>query len=446
MVKGYHRSLHLGVFFNHTGHHIASWRHPDADPTANQNIDHYLDLARKAEAACFDFIFFADASAVRDAPFDVLCRSAQYTAYFEPITLLTALAGVTTHIGLVSTCTTSFYEPYNVARLFASLDHISKGRAGWNVVTSGNLSAARNFGLDEHYPHDERYRRAKEFIEVVKGLWDSWDDDAFIRDRERGLFFDPKKVHVLDHKGKFYSVRGPLNAPRPPQGHPVIFQAGFSEAGRELAAATAEGVFTSGSTFEMQRSHYTDVKGRLSRYGRRPEDVRIMPGLTAIVGRTRKEADEKNAFLQSLIHPSVGVAYASQILEADLAGIDIDKPLPRLAETAQTSGQSRVIRQRAYDERMSLRQVYEKYAGSRGKLTMIGSVCEVADEIQRWVDEFACDGFIIQPTHLPGGLDEITQTLIPELQSRGVFRADYKGETLRENLGLKRPESRYSRT
>lgn len=437
-------SMALGVFFNHTGHHIASWRHPAAQADAAVNLQHYLDLARLAESAILDFCFFADAASVRDAPFDILCRSAQYTAYFEPVTLLSAMATVTSRIGLVATASTSYYEPYNIARLFGSLDHISHGRAALNIVTGGEAAASRNFSREEHYDHDERYLRAAEFVDIVKGLWDSWDDDAFVRDKASGLFFDPKKVHHLNHRGDFYSVRGPLNVPRPPQGHPVIFQAGFSNAGRELAARTAEGVFTSGATFESQKNHYDDVKGRMVKYGRAPDEMLILPGLTPILGRSEAEAREKDEYLQSLIHPDVGKAFAALILEADLSAYDVDDKLPELEATPQTSGQSRTIRQRAYDNGWTIRDVYKAYAGSRGKLTMIGSYEKVAEQMQYWFTNGACNGFIFQPAFLPGGLEEIVEHLIPRLQARGLAKSAYRGRTLRETLGLKRPQSRWA--
>ena len=439
------RQMHLGVFFNHTGHHIASWRHPEAQADAAVNLTHYLALAKSAEAAFLDFCFFADASGVRDAPFEILSRSAQYTAYFEPVTLLTAMSTITSKIGLVATASTSYYEPYNIARLFGSLDHISSGRAGLNIVTGGDPSASKNFGRDEHYDHDERYLRAAEFVDVLKGLWDSWDDDAFVRNKESGVFFDPNKVHYLNHKDQFFSVRGPLNCPRPPQGYPVIFQAGFSNAGRELAAQSAEGVFTSGSTFESQKDHYDDVKGRMKKYGRETDQMVVLPGLTPIIAATDAEARDKEAYLQTLIHPEVGKAFSAHILEADLSNHDLDEILPALPVTAQTSGQARAIRQRAYDNKWTIRDVYLRFAGSRGKLTMVGSYKTVADQMQYWFENQACDGFIFQPPYLPGGLDEVTQLLIPELQDRGLAATQYKGATLREHMGLARPKSRWDK-
>ena len=434
----------LGVFFNHTGHHIASWRHPDAQADAAVNTNHYIQLAKLAEESTLDFCFFADASSVRDIPFTKLSRSAQYTAYLEPVTLLTAMSMVTSHIGLVATASTSYYEPYNVARLFGSLDHISGGRAGLNVVTGGEAAASKNFSRDEHYDHDERYLRAAEFVEILKGLWDSWDDDAFIRDKGAGLFFDPKKVHHLNHKGDFFSVRGPLNLPRPPQGYPVIFQAGFSNAGRELAAKTAEGVFTSGATLESQKDHYDDVKSRMKKYARSENEMKILPGLTPILGKTDREAQEKDEFMQSLIHPEVGKAFAEMILEASLKDYDVDEKLPVLELTPQVSGQSQAIRQRAYDHHWTIRDVYKAYAGSRGKLTMIGSYETVAARMEDWFNNKACDGFIFQPPYLPGGLQDIAENLMPILKHKGLAKKHYKGNSLRENLGLRRPMSRWS--
>lgn len=446
MLKGSENKqtqMTLGVFFNHTGHHIASWRHPNAQADAAVNLNHYIQLTKLAEESALDFCFFADASSVRDISFTKLCRSAQYTAYFEPVTLLTAMSMATQHIGLVATASTSYYEPYNIARLFGSLDHISGGRAGINIVTGGEAAASKNFSRDEHYDHDERYLRAAEFVEILKGLWDSWDDDAFVRDKAAGLFFDPKKVHYLNHKGNFFSVRGPLNLPRPPQGYPVIFQAGFSNAGRELAAKTAEGVFTSGATIESQKNHYEDVKFRMKKYGRSENEMKILPGLTPIIGKTDREAQEKDEFLQSLIHADVGKAFAEMILEASLNDYDVDDKVPVLEITPQISGQSQAIRQRAYENQWTIRDVYKAYAGSRGKLTMVGSYETVATKMEDWFNNKACDGFIFQPPYLPGGLEDICEYLIPILQHKGLAKKIYTGTSLRENLGLQRPKSRW---
>ena len=437
--------MHVGMFFKNTGHHIASWRHPDSQPDAGINIRHYAQCAQAAERAGFDFIFFADSAAVRETDIEPLSRSSQYTAYFEPTTLLSALAMVTERIGLVATQTTSYNEPYNIARRFASLDHLSAGRAGWNVVTSGNHAEAFNFGRDEHFEHEDRYRRAKEFVEVVKGLWDSWDDDAFVYDVPEGRFFRPDGLHKLNHEGDFFKSRGPLNVPRPPQGYPVIFQAGISESGKELAAATAEGVFSGELTLERSQAHYGDIKSRMTRYNRGPDELRIMPGLTAIVGKTTAEAEDKERELAELVHPVVGLAYVGTLLGIDLAGHDPDDKVPDPSDGPRGDhGMVRRIMEIVDEEDLTIRQLYEKLAGSYGKLTVRGSVTEVADIMQEWFEARACDGFILQPLTMPGDFDDLCGMLIPELQDRGLIRVGYEGETLREHMELNRPESRHA--
>jgi FMN-dependent oxidoreductase (nitrilotriacetate monooxygenase family) len=438
------RQLALAAFFHPTGHHIASWLHPESQIDAGTNFGHYVQLAQIAEQAKFDFIFLADAVAVRHGSLTALRRWPQYMAYFEPLTLLSGLAAVTKHIGLISTATTSYNEPYNVARKYASLDHISGGRAGWNVVTSGNLSEAWNFGREEHYEHDARYDRAREFIEVVQGLWDSWDDDAFIRDRSTAIYFDPEKLHVLNHKGKHFSVRGPLNAARPPQGHPVIVQAGSSEVGRDFAAEFAEVIFTTAETLQKAKEFRSDIHRRMARFGRAPDAIRIMPGFNPVIGRTEEEAEEKHRFLQSKIHPDVGL----ELLSAALGGFDLrpyplDGPLPDVPATKGSQGHFKQVMDMSRVEGLSIREIYMRYAGARGNRTVKGTPVQIADQIEEWFRNEAVDGFLIQPPHLPGGLVEFADTVIPELQRRGLFRREYQGRTLRENLGLARPESRY---
>ena len=435
----------LGVFFNHTGHHVASWRHPGADADAGVNFKHYVRLAQTAEKAKFHFLFFADWLAVRDASDLTLSRSAQYTAHFEPLTLLGGLAAVTEQIGLVCTGTTSYNEPFHIARKMASLDHMSGGRAAWNVVTSSFKAEAFNFGREAHYDHEDRYERAHEFVEVVKGLWDSWDDDAFPRDKESGLYLDPTKLHRLNHEGKHLRVRGPLNVPRPPQGHPVIVQAGASDTGRELAAATAEVVFTSPYDIAAGQAFYNDVKGRMAKYGRHPHELKILPGLSATVAETDEEAEEKFEYLQSLIHPEVGREILSLVLEgADLSGYDLDGPLPEITPEP-VGGTPRGVIAMARKENLTMRQLYMRLAGARGKRSIKGSVKRVADEMEAWFRAGACDGFILQPAYLPGSLDEACTLLVPELQKRGLFQTEYKGVTLRDHLGLARPKSRYAK-
>jgi N-acetyl-S-(2-succino)cysteine monooxygenase len=440
--------MHLGAFFHPTGHHVASWLHPDAQIDAGTNFRHYVELAQMSERAKFDLMFLADALAVRDGNLDPLSRWPQYMAYFEPITLLSGIAGLTERIGLVSTATTSYNEPYNVARKFASLDHISGGRAGWNVVTSANISEAFNFGREAHFEHGERYDRALEFTEVVFGLWDSWDDDAFLRDRTTGRYFDPTKLHTLNHKGEHFSVRGPLNVARPPQGRPVIFQAGSSEVGRELAARTAEAVFTPQHSLEGAQAFYRDLKGRMAKYGRSPEHLVIMPGLNPIVGRTRREAEEKHRYLQSLIHPDVGLELLSNALaDFDLRPYDLDGPLPEAAYSVTPKGSTtsfRNVLSWAKEENLTIRQLYQRFAGARGQRTVIGTAADIVDQMQEWFVNRGVDGFLIQPSHLPGGLRDFIDLVIPELRERGLFRTEYNGTTLRDHLGLPRPPSRYA--
>ena len=440
--------MHLGAFFHPTGHHVASWLHPDAQIDAGTNFRHYVELAQMSERAKFDLMFLADALAVRDGNLEPLSRWPQYMAYFEPITLLSGIAGLTERIGLVSTATTSYNEPYNVARKFASLDHISGGRAGWNVVTSANISEAFNFGREAHFEHGERYDRALEFTEVVFGLWDSWDDDAFLRDRTTGRYFDPAKLHTLNHKGEHFSVRGPLNVARPPQGRPVIFQAGSSEVGRELAARTAEAVFTPQHSLEGAQAFYRDLKGRMAKYGRSPDHLVIMPGLNPIVGRTRREAEEKHRYLQSLIHPDVGLELLSNALaDFDLRPYDLDGPLPEAAYSVTPKGSTtsfRNVLSWAKEENLTIRQLYQRFAGARGQRTVIGTAADIVDQMQEWFDNRGVDGFLIQPSYLPGGLQDFIDLVIPELRERGLFRTEYNGMTLRDHLGLPRPRSRYA--
>jgi alkanesulfonate monooxygenase len=364
-------------------------------------------------------------------------------AYFDPITLLAALAAVTKDIGLVATATTSFNEPYHVARRFASLDHISNGRAGWNVVTSSNASEAFNFGRDAHFGHTERYERADEFVRVVKGLWDSWDDDAFVRDRASARYFDAERLHFLNHKGTHFSVRGPLNVARPPQGYPVIFQASASDTGKELAAQIAEVVFTPLHDLEQAKTFYRQLKDHAASYGRSDEDIVVMPGLNVVVADSQKEADEKIKYLQNLIHPDVGKELLSTALGGfDLTSYDVDQPLPdHIVAQEMQKNNSRV--KYLFEGNPTVRQMYETFGTGRGQRTIKGTPISIADQMQRWFESRAVDGYLIQPPILPAGLEEFNSRVIPELQNRGLFRTEYSGGTLRENLGLKRPLSMY---
>jgi alkanesulfonate monooxygenase len=441
------RQMRLGAFFNPTGHHVASWRHPRADADAGINFQHYLAVTRTAERAKFDMVFLADNVCVRDSKMEALCRSAQYIANFEPLTLLSALAPLTSHIGLVATASTSYNEPFHVARKFASLDHLSGGRAGWNLVTSGQEAEARNFSRDKHYLHGERYERAREFAQIVVGLWDSWDDDAFIRDKESGLFFHPDKLHALNHKGESYAVRGPLNVPRPPQGHPVIVQAGGSEDMIKVAAEFAEVIFCAPLTLEAAQKFYANLKGRVAAHGRPPDHVKIMPGLSLVIGRTEAEANAQYEYLQSLIHPVVAREILSLVLgNVDLSDHPLDGPFPEnlpLSNASQSTFQYVIDMARA--EKLTLRQVAMRVAGARGKSVVRGSPTQVADHMERWFKEGGCDGFNLMPPFLPGGLDDFVELILPELRRRGLFRTEYEGQTLREHLSLPRPASRYAR-
>ena len=434
--------IHLGGFFHPTGNHVAAWLHPDAQIDAGVNFSHYVELARTAERAKFDLIFIADTVAARDGNLDALKRWPQYMAFFDPTMLMAGFASVTQRIGLVATASTSFNEPYNIARRFASLDHMSGGRAGWNVVTSSNPAEAYNFGLRALPPHDERYARAREFVEVCRGLWDSWDDDAFVRDRSSALYFDPRKLHYLRHEGRFFSVRGPLNVARPPQGYPVLANAGVSDTGKEFAADIAEIVFTPLNTLAEAQTLYRDLKGRMEKYGRRPEHLKIMPGLNAIVGRTDEEARETHEFLQSLIHPDVGRQLLSTELGVDLSSLPVDGPLPYHLIDASVP-QRKMLVEQAKRDNLTIRQFYLRYAGARGQRTVVGSPQHIADDIEEWFLKEGVDGFLVQPPYLPGGLKNFVELVVPELRRRDLFRTEYEGRTLRDNLGLPRPLSRY---
>ncbi|WP_255990460.1 LLM class flavin-dependent oxidoreductase [Chitinolyticbacter albus] len=439
------RKLRLGAFVQATGHHIAAWRHPDAQADAGLNFKHYQTITRTAERGLFDAIFLADSPSLEaSGDPDALKRNGKL-AKFEPVTLFASLAAVTEHIGFVATASTTYEQPYTLARKFASLDWLSDGRAAWNVVTTGNENAAGNFGYDAHPDHAERYERAEEFVDVVKGLWDSWEDDAFIRDRESGIYFDPDKLHTLNHSGKHLKVRGPLNVGRPPQGHPVIVQAGASDDGRELAAKTAEVIFTAWQTREEAQAFYADVKGRLAKYGRRNEDLLIMPGVFPVVGRTDEEAQEKYEFLQSLIHPDTAWGILkTRYKGVDLSGYSLDDPAP-LPPTDTNGGKSRLqlVTDLIAREQPTLRQLVYAVATARGHRTIVGSPTSIADQLEDWFVHHAADGFNIMPPILPTGLDDFVELVVPELQRRGLFRTEYEGRTLRENLGLARPENRH---
>jgi FMN-dependent oxidoreductase (nitrilotriacetate monooxygenase family) len=435
------RRLRLGAFMRPISIHTGAWRYPGALADANFNFTAIKRYAQRLEAAKFDAFFMADHLAVLNMPVEALKRSHTVTS-FEPFTLLSALAAVTEHIGLMATASTTFDAAYHIARRFASLDHISGGRAGWNIVTTSNPDAALNFGMDEHMEHDERYDRAREFYDVVTGLWDSFAEDAFVRDAESGIFFDPSRMHVLDHKGEHLKVRGPLNIARPPQGWPVIIQAGASEAGRQFAAEAAEVIFAAGGAIGPARVFYADVKGRAEKAGRRRKHIKILPGAFVVVGETVEEAKAKRAKLDSLVHYESAIASLSIALGVDASEFDPDGPLPPIPETnASQSARERVVGL-AEREGLTVRQLAQRLGGYAG-LAFVGTPATIAEQMEEWLMTDACDGFNVMFPYLPGGLDDFVDKVVPELQRRGLFRREYEGTTLRENLGLPRPKNRF---
>jgi len=421
--------------------HTGAWRYPGAFPDANFNFTHLKRFAQELEAAKFDAFFMADHLAVLNMPIDALKRSHTVTS-FEPFTLLSGLASVTERIGLVGTASTTFDEPFHVARRFASLDHISGGRAGWNIVTTSNPDAALNFSLNEHVEHGERYDRAREFYDIVTGLWDSFADDAFVRDIDSGIYFDPHRLHVLNHKGKHFSVRGPLNIARPLQGRPVIVQAGASEAGKQLAAETAEVVFTAQGNLVDGRRFYADLKGRLAAVGRSCEHLKILPGALVVVGETVAEARAKRARLDSLVNYANAIASLSIALGHDASKFNPDGPLPDIPESnASKSGRERALALARADG-LTVRQLAQRLGGYAG-LAFVGTPSTIADAMEEWVSTEASDGFNIMFPFLPAGLSDVVSGVVPELQRRGLFRKEYGGPTLRDHLGLPRPENRF---
>ena len=439
---GYARTLRLGAFMRPVSIHTAAWRYPGAFADANFNFTHYRRFAQTLERGRFDAFFMADHLAVMNMPMQALKRSATVTS-FDPLTLLPALATVTEHLGLIATASTTYNEPYHVARKFAALDHISGGRAGWNVVTSSNPHEALNFGREEHLEHGARYRRAREFFDVVTGLWDSWADDAFIHDVETGIYFDPEKLHVLNHHGPHLAVRGPLNIARPIQGWPVIVQAGASEAGRQLAAETAEVVFSGHNALADAQRFYADMKSRVRAHGRASDHLKILPGAFVVMGDTVAEARAKKAHLDSLVHPDSGIATLSVTLGHDVSSLDLDGPLPDIPESnASKSGRQKLV-DMAKRENLTVRQLAQYVGGSFGTLELIGTPATIADQMEEWLVTDGCDGFNVMFPYLPGGLDDFVDRVVPELQRRGLFRREYEGTTLRENLDLPRPTNRF---
>ncbi|KAL4881986.1 luciferase-like domain-containing protein [Aspergillus karnatakaensis] len=436
------KQLHLTAFMRPVSLHTGAWRFPGSFPDANFNLTHLKSFIQKLEAAKFDAFFMADHLAVLNMPVEALKRSHTVTS-FEPFTLLSALSVVTEKIGLAATASTTYDEPYHIARRFASLDHLSSGRAAWNIVTTGNPESSKNFGKEEHLEHSERYKRAREFYDVVTGLWDSFADDAFIRDRESGTYFDPEKMHVLNHKGDDLSVRGPLNIARPVQGWPVIVQAGQSEPGRQLAAETAEAVFCSPRDLEGAKALYADIKGRAEAAGRDRNHLKILPAAFVLVGNTVEEAKAKRLELDSLVHYDSAIASLSIALGTDVSSFDPDGPLPTdLPETNASKTSRAGVEKLAKDEGLTVRQLAQRLGGYSG-LAFVGTPETIADEMETWLKGEGADGFTVVFPFLPQGLDDVTQRVVPELQRRGIFREDYSGTTLREHLGLPRPANKF---
>ncbi|MCB5164445.1 LLM class flavin-dependent oxidoreductase [Streptomyces bambusae] len=435
------RTLHLNAFLMNAGHHDAAWRHPGSQPERITDLAYFQELARTAERGRLDSIFFADGVA--------LWGKARHNALggFEPLTLLSAIAAVTERIGLIATVSTTFNEPYNLARKFASLDHISGGRAGWNIVTSGTVDEARNFNRDEHLEHAVRYERAREFLEVAGKLWDSWEDDAIVLDRAAGVYADTAKLHPAAHRGTHFQVAGPLNVPRSPQGRPLLVQAGSSEDGKEFAARYAEAVFTAQQTLADGQTFYKDLKSRLARYGRAEDGLLVLPGIAPVIGSTEAEARRLEQELTELQVPEYGLAQLSGMLGVDLTGLPLDGRLPDLPEERDINGnKSRftLVAELARREDLTLRELIARLGAGRGHRVFAGTPEQIADQLQEWFENGAADGFNIMAPVLPTGLSDFVDHVVPILQQRGLFRTEYTGRTLRDHYGLPRPANRYA--
>ncbi|MEC8958292.1 MAG: LLM class flavin-dependent oxidoreductase [Chloroflexota bacterium] len=434
------RKMRIGVFLSGSGGNMASWRHPNAVPDGAVNLGYYKGMTRTAEEAKLDFAFFGDGLYISEK------SHPNFLVRFEPLTLLAALSMVTTHIGLAATLSTTYSDPYTVARQFSSIDHLSDGRAGWNIVTSPLEGSAANYSKPEHPQHDLRYRMAGEFVEITKGLWDSWEDDAFIRNKESGVFIDPSKMHRLDHKGEFYSVQGPLNISRSKQGSPVLIQAGSSEAGRGFAAKIADAIFTGQSTSSDAAGFYKDIKTRAEESGRDPRQVLILPGCSPVVGDTPEEAEAKYQEIANLVVIDDALNYLGRYFnDIDFSPYDLDEPFPDLGDFGRNGWESTTdrIKQVAKEERLTLREMALRSTTPRNEF--IGTPTQVADSMQKWFENGAADGFMLVPSVLPQGFNDFVEHVLPILKERGLFRTEYEADTLRGNLGLPKPENRYAK-
>ena len=433
------RKLRLGTFLGGTGSNMASWRHPHAVADATINLDYFKDLTRQAEAAKFDFAFFGDGLYISEK------SHPNFLNRFEPLTLLAALAMVTTHIGLAATLSTTYSEPYTVARQFASIDHLSNGRAGWNIVTSPLEGSALNYSKPAHPEHDLRYRMAQEFVDVTMGLWDSWEDDAFIRNKTTGVFFDAAKMHRLHHTGEFFSVQGPLNIARSRQGRPVLIQAGASEAGKAFASRVADAIFTSQGALAEAVQFAQDVKQRAAQYGRNPQEVLIFPGCSPIVGHTVAAAERKYQEIASLVDIPDALHYLGRYFnDIDFTQFDLDAPFPDLGDFARNGWESTTdkLKHLAKAEHLTLRQLALRT--TTPKSVFMGTPTHIADTMQEWFEAGAADGFMISGAVLPDGLTDFIDHVVPILQARGIFRTVYEDDTLRGNLGLPKPANHYT--
>ena len=434
------RKMKIGVFFSGSGGNMASWRHPSSVPDGAVNLNYYRGMTRTAEDAKLDFAFFGDGLYISEK------SHPNFLVRFEPLTLLAALSMDTTHIGLAATLSTTYSDPYTVARQFSSIDHLSDGRAGWNIVTSPLEGSAANYSKPEHPQHDLRYRMADEFVEVAKGLWDSWEDDAFIRDKESGVFIDPSKMHRLDHKGEFYSVQGPLNISRSKQGSPVLIQAGSSEAGRGFAAKIADAIFTGQATSSDAVGFYNDIKTRAKEAGRDPGQVLILPGCSPIVGDTPEEAEAKYQEIANLVVIDDALNYLGRYFnDMDFSPYDLDAPFPELGDFGRNGWESTTdrIKQVAKQEKLTLREMALRSTTPRHEF--IGTPSQVAASMQRWFENDAADGFMLVPSVLPQGFNDFVEQVLPILKERGLFRTEYEADTLRGNLGLHKPVNRYAK-
>jgi FMN-dependent oxidoreductase (nitrilotriacetate monooxygenase family) len=437
--------MKLGAFLMAGGHHIAAWRHPQSHARAGVDLEHFIALAQMAERAQFDMVFVEDAAAIRERDPRLAAQAARSTG-FEPLSLLAALAVNTSRIGLVATASTTYNEPYGLARTFASLDQLSGGRAGWNLVTSASELEAENFVSSGLRPHAQRYARAEEFADAAIALWDSVDDGAYLVDGTSGVYADPGKLHPVDHHGAHFTVKGLLDSQRSPQGRPLMVQAGASDVGKDLAARTADVVFSAAQTLAESQAFYADLKARLSKFGRQPDDLKIMPGVSPIVAATESEARAKYDALQELIPDEVGVALlASYLSIKNLSTFALDGPLPDMPPTDGIQSRQQLIIDLGRRENLSIRQLARHFAGARGHWQLIGTPAYIADELEARFRGAAADGFNVMPPLFPGGLEDFIALVIPELRRRGLFREAYEGFTLRENLGLKMPRRAGSR-